>query len=58
VRLGRLVDVLEQASRSDVGLLGVGIHVDVAHAGQIEGQAALADGGADDVVAATLDAEQ
>ena len=58
VLLGRLVDVLEQAAGSDVGEPGIGIDADVAHAGQVEGQAASGDGGAGDVVAAALDAEQ
>jgi hypothetical protein len=58
VLLGRLVDVLEQAAGSDVGEPGIGVNGDVAHAGQVEGQAAFGDGGSGDVVAAALDAEQ
>ena len=58
VLLGRLVDVGEQAPGSDVREPGVGVDGDLAHAGHVEGQAALGDGGAGDVVAAALDAEQ
>jgi hypothetical protein len=58
VLLGCLVDVLEQAPRSDLGQLGVRFDDHVTHAGQVQGQTALGDGGAGDVVAAALDAQQ
>lgn len=38
--------------------LGVGVDGDRAHAGHVEGQATLGDGGAGDVVTAAFDAEQ
>ena len=58
VRLGGLVDVAEQAARPDVGEPGLGVDDDLAHAGQVEGQAARRHGGSGDVVAPALDAEQ
>jgi hypothetical protein len=58
VGLGGLVDVAEQTPRADVGELGLGVDGDLAQAGQVQGEAALGDGGAGDVVAAALDAEQ
>jgi len=38
--------------------LGIGVDGDLAHARQVQGQAALGDGGAGDVMAPALDAEQ
>ena len=58
VGLGGPVDVAQPAARPDLGQPGLGVDRDRAHAGQVDGQAAVGDGRPGDVVAAALDAEQ
>jgi hypothetical protein len=57
VLLRRAVDVLEQTPGPDVRDLGMVIDGNVAHAGQVERQAALGDRGPGEVVAPALDGE-
>jgi hypothetical protein len=58
VGLGGLVDLPEQTTRSDVDEPCLRVDGHLAHAGQVEGQAARRHGGPGDVVAPALDAEQ